>query len=98
MRVFVSLTMLAWFALFASVNAFDIGLVAALLSFIGFCIAFLTARKLGWSIDWAIGAVGAIITPLLGALVAEAWISLFPAPPCVGDDCVSVTIKIPAQL
>ena len=97
MRTAVALTMVSWFVLFASVNAFDLGLVAALLSFIGFCIAFLAAREFGWSADWALGEVGAVLAPLLGALVAAAWVNLFPPPPCVGEDCVRVTIKVPAQ-
>ncbi len=95
--MFVALTVLAWLALFVWVDALEVGVIAALLSFIGFCIVFLTARHFALSYDWGLGAAAAVVSPLIGALVAQAWTSFFPPTPCAGDDCVKVIVRMAAE-
>ena len=98
MKYSAGLTVLAWLILFAWVGAFQIGMVAALLSFIGLCLAFLIAQRFNILGAWGYSIAGALLAPILAALVAEAWISVFPPPPCTGDDCVKVTVRIAGEL
>ena len=90
MKYLAGLIVLAWLCLFAWVRAYQIGIVAALLSFIGLCVPFLIARRFSISGPWGYSIAGALLTPILAALVAQAWVAIVPPPPGTGDDCVKL--------
>jgi hypothetical protein len=85
---------LAWLALLSWVSAYEIGIIAGLLSFIGAVGIFLIARHRSLRHEWMLAVFGALATPIAVVGVLSAWEAAFPPPPCEGEDCVQITIQI----
>jgi hypothetical protein len=85
---------LAWFALFFWVGAYEIGMIAGLLSSIGLSATFLLARHFELKRERILSALGAVMVPFAAAAVLAGWEAMFPPRPCSGDDCPTIVIQI----
>jgi nitrate reductase gamma subunit len=80
--------------LFFWVGAYEIGMIAGLLSFIGLSGTFLLARHFTLKRERIMSALGAIMVPFAAAVVLAGWEAMFPPPPCSGDDCVTIVVHM----
>ena len=94
MRFLWLLVPLAWAALFFWVGAYEIGMSAGLLSFIGLGGTFLLARHFSVKRERMLSALGAVVAPFAAAGVLVGWEALFPPPSCSGDDCPTIVVHL----
>ena len=97
MKLLAFIFPLAWLALFFWVDAFEIGIAAGLVSFIGFFAEFLLVRRFDLRWEWGIASAAAVLAPIVVMLALAGWAAIFPPEPCVGDDCVTITVTLPSE-
>ena len=94
MKVVAFLAPFAWLSLFFWVGAYEIGIVAGLISVIGICGVFLISLRFNLKSTWILPAFAAIVSPIAVVGVVSAWESVFPPQPCFGDDCPQVIVQL----